>query len=214
MTGKYGGATAADRASERRERLLDAALEMLGSQGSQATSVRSVCREAKLTPRYFYEGFDDLDALLVALFDRIAGEATAAVLTAYEAADASAHAKSHAVLDAFVSNLTDDPRRARVAFAEALGSEALARHRLDAMHAMWGLMAAAAREFYGVPDDPDPIADVTAALLVGGLAELLIAWMDGRLAVTREQLVDDVAALFVICGEGASRLAASRARRD
>jgi hypothetical protein len=112
-----------------------------------------------------------------------------------------------------VHHVTDDPRRARVLFVEALGNEALARRRLDAMHATWQLVASAAREFYAAPPgEADPIGDVAAALLVGGIAELLIAWLDGRLKVTRTQLVDDLAELFVVTGEGAVAIARARAR--
>jgi hypothetical protein len=73
-------------------------------------------------------------------------------------------------------------------------------------------VASRAREFYGVKGDPDPIGDVAAALLVGGIAELIIAWLDGRLHVTRERLVADVVELFVITGEGAVAIARRRAR--
>lgn len=201
----------AERVAERRRRLLDAALELLGDSGASGPTVRAVCRTAKLNPRYFYESFEDLDALLLALFDEVTAEATRLVLLAVVEADDDALAKSEAVLGAFIGYLTEDPRRARIAFVEALGSEALARRRLDAMHTMWELTARLSRDFYNVTGDPDPIADVTAALLVGGVAELLIAWMDGRLAVTQEQLVADVAQLFVVCGEGAARIARSRA---
>lgn len=51
---------------------------------------------------------------------------------------------------------------------------------------------------------------MAAALLVGGVAELLIAWLDGRLALAREQLVDDLTALFVVTGEGALAIADAR----
>ena len=209
--GRYGGVSAEDRRSERRTRLLDAAFELLGTDGWRGTTVRAVCEAAKLNPRYFYESFEDLDALLVAVFDRITLEATAEILAAFDAAPVDAGAKSKATIGAFVMHVTDDPRRARVLFAEALGNEALARRRLDAMHAMWALLARYARAFYGRPDDADPIGDVAAALLAGGLAELVIAWLDGRIAVSREQLVEDVAALWVVTGEGAVAIARSRA---
>jgi AcrR family transcriptional regulator len=211
-TGRYGGETADERRSARRERLIDAAGELLGTEGWSGTTVRAVCHAATLNPRYFYESFEDLDALLLAVFDRGLARATERILAAYAAAPEEAHAKADAAIGAFVDFVVEDPRWARIAFVEALGNEALARRRLDTLHAMWQLVAARAREFYGVEGDADPIGDVAAALLVGGIAELIIAWLDGRLHVTRERLVADMVDLFVITGEGAVEIAKRRAR--
>lgn len=212
-SGRYRGATAEDRAAERRERLMQTGLELLGTEGSSGTTVRSVCAHARLNPRYFYESFADLDALVLAVFDAVAADTTRAILAA--AATGSPEdprAAARAAIGTFVRHVTDDPRVARVLFAEALGNEKLARRRLDAMHAMWRILARFARSFYGREQDTDPIGDVAAALLVGGMTELLIAWLDGRLALTREQLIEDVAELFVITGEGALAIAERRAR--
>lgn len=213
-TGRYAGSSASERKAERRERLMATALELLGTEGWAGTTVRSVCAHARLNPRYFYESFADLDALVLAVFDRVAADTTRALLTAAAevAPSRDADAAARAAIGTFVRHVTDDPRLARVLFVEALGNEALARRRLDAMHDMWRILATFARGFYGREQDTDPIADVAAALLVGGMAELLLAWLDGRLALTREQLIEDVAALFVVTGEGAIAIARRRAR--
>jgi AcrR family transcriptional regulator len=207
----YGGLSADDRVEARRRRLMEAALELIGTEGWAATSVRGVCRQAGLTPRFFYESFDDLDALAVAVFDDIAVTTTAAILEAVRAAPPAPAAQAHAAITTFVDELTRDPRRARVAFAEALGSEALARRRLQAMRAMAGLIADHGRRAYGWVPQADTLVDITAALLAGGIAELLIAWLDGAIAATREELVDDCAALFMVTAEGAAALGRGRA---
>lgn len=210
-TGRYAGSSAAERKAERRSRLLGTALELLGTEGWAGTTVRSVCSHAKLNPRYFYESFADLDALVIALFDDVALDTSRALLTA--AADAptgNAEAAARAAIGTFVVHVTDDPRIARVLFAEALGNEALARRRLDAMHDMWRILATFGRGYYGVSEDVDPIAAVAAALLVGGVTELLLAWLDGRIEISREQLVEDVTALFVVTAEGAVEIARRR----
>jgi hypothetical protein len=51
---------------------------------------------------------------------------------------------------------------------------------------------------------------VGAAILVGGFSELLVAWLDGRIDVSREQLVDDATALFLALGDAAARIASRR----
>lgn len=209
-TGRYGGASAEERRADRRERLLEAALELLGTGGARTTTVRGVCERADLNPRYFYESFAGLDELVLAVFERVTGELTERILEAFEAADDDARAKARATIGACVAYLTDDQRRARVLFAEGLGDEALARRRLDTMHAMGQLVATYARRFYGLTDDTDPIGELAASLLVGGVTESIIAWLDGRLELDREGLVDDLAALWVITGEGAVAIARGR----
>jgi len=218
----YRGVPAPERQAIRREALLDAAFDLLGREGWPATTVRAVCRRAGLTARYFYESFDDLDELLAAVFDRLVHELVAVVLEAVAQADEDAEAKAGAAIGAFVLHVTDDPRRARIAFTEALGSEVLARRRAAALHAFARLIAQQAREFYAMPDGDgtdqdgggsDSIPETTAYLLAGGLAELLVAWLDGQVALTREQLIDDCTRLFVATGETALALARGRLRR-
>jgi AcrR family transcriptional regulator len=208
----YGGLTADARVEARRERLMDAALELMGTEGWSGTSVRAVCRKAGLTPRFFYESFEDLDALAVAVFDDIAVTATAAILAAVRDAPPEPAAQAHAAIATFVDELTKDPRRARVAFAEALGSEALARRRLQAMRAMATLIADHGRLAYDAPPEADTLVEITASLLAGGIAELLIAWLDGSIDATRDELVDDCTALFMVTAEGAAAIGRERAR--
>jgi AcrR family transcriptional regulator len=206
----YGGVSAEGRRAARRSALLAAALDLLGGEGWQATTVRAVCARARLTPRYFYESFADLDELLLAAFDEVAGEAAAIVLAAVEQAPAEARAKARAAIGAFVGIVSEDPRKARVLFIEALGSEALARRRFATLRMFAAMVAAQGREFYGLQDADAGLMQTTALTLAGGLAETLLAWQDGTLSVGREQLVEDCTELFVATGEAAVRLARAR----
>ena len=47
-------------------------------------------------------------------------------------------------------------------------------------------------------------------MLVGGLAEALMAWLGGELETSREQLIEDSTDLFVATGEAAVAIARSR----
>jgi AcrR family transcriptional regulator len=209
-TGRYGGVAAAERIAGRRARLMAAALDLLAGRGWQATTVRAVCARAGLTPRYFYESFADLDELVLATFDEIAGAAAAVVLQSVTAAPQDTRAKARAAIAAFVEFITEDPRRARVLFIEAMGAEPLARRRFETVRVFAGLVAQQARTFYRLSDDPDPLVELTALMLAGGLAESLLAWLDGTLAVTHEELIEDCTDLFVATGEAAVALARRR----
>jgi AcrR family transcriptional regulator len=206
----YGGVSAEARRAGRRAQLIGAGLDLLGGEGWQATTVRAVCARAKLTPRYFYESFADLDALLEAVFDEIAGEAAAAVLERVLAAEHDANAKARAAIGAFVSFVADDPRKARVLFVEALGSEVLVRKRFGLLRMFASIIEAQGRAFYGIPEGHRALVQTTALTVAGGLAETLLAWLDGTLEVDQAQLVEDCAELFVATGEAAVRLAQAR----
>jgi AcrR family transcriptional regulator len=193
----YGGVSAEDRRADRRARLVESALELVSRDRWTAVTVRGVCGEAGLTERYFYESFDDRDSLLLAVFDRVAAEAAAGIVAAVDEAPHDARAKSRAALSAFVSMLTDDPRRARAMLVESMASPALRERRATAVHRFATLIRDRGREFYGDDAVGERDAEITALALVGGLAELVVAWLDGRIEVSRERLVDHYAELFV-----------------
>jgi AcrR family transcriptional regulator len=207
----YGGVTAADREARRRARLIAAALDLLGDPAPAAVTVRAVCARARLTPRYFYESFGDLDALLVAVFDAVAEEAAIAVVEAADAAPEEAGAKARAAIGAFIALVVEDPRRARILFVEGIASAALARRRFETLRLFADLVAAQGRAFYGLPPRQDALLRTTALMLVGGLAETLLAWLDGSLETSAERLVEDCSELFVASGQAAVELARARA---
>jgi AcrR family transcriptional regulator len=195
----YLGATADERRAQRRRRLLDAGLQCFGTAGFARTRVKDVCGEAKLTERYFYEAFSGLEALLVAVFDEVVEDTGACILDAVEAAPPDDElARARLALTAFVERLTDDPRRLHVLYVDARGtSAALDERRVAALQAGAQLVVDAAAAFYGADRVPRTDATLTATALVGGTAELLLAWHRGDLDVPRERLVDHAAALFV-----------------
>ena len=195
-TGIYGGIPADERRAERRGRLLEAGLEVLGTEGWQAATVRAICRQARLNPRYFYESFSGLDELLVAVFDRIVTDAVRAVLAALDEVPQTAEQQARATVRTFVAALTDDPRKARVGFIEAMGSEALMRRRLDALQQFATLIAAQARAHND--DLPTSTGAINAHVIAGGIIEAIIAWLEGRLDATRDLLIDQCTALFVV----------------
>lgn len=212
-TGVYGGQSAEQRQAERRAQLIEAGLELMGTEGWSATTVRGVCGRAKLTSRFFYESFEDIDALAVAVFDQVVEETTTKVVEAVEATSGEdAETQVRAAIGTFVRCLTDDPRKARVAFIEALGSEALLRRRLETMGTFANLIATQARSSYRTPASEGPLVDLTARLLAGGLAELMITWLEGDIEMGRDQLIDDCVALFVATTEGAMSLARRRSQ--
>ena len=195
---RWRGISAEDRRAERRELLMDTAFELLGTAGWSKTSVRAVCQGAKLNPRYFYESFPDLDALVVAVYDRVIAEMTTSVLDASQSAPEAPEAQLRAIVAATVAFMDDDRRRARIVYVEALGNEALNRRRIETGHEIVAFV-----QSFGRSSEPDHLGAVAAPILVGGFSELLVSWIDGRLPLSREQLIDDATALFLALAEAA-----------
>lgn len=189
----WAGTTLADRQAERRTKLLDVGLELLGTQGSAGVTVRSVCRIAKLTDRYFYENFADREALLLAVYDRVATEASEALLAAVADAPADLTARSRAAVEAFLGVLTDDPRKGRVLLLEPLTDATLGMRGV----ALSPMFAELVRAQLGPQAGSPHAARLTATALIGALANLFIRWLDGALDVDRVELTDYCVRLLV-----------------
>jgi AcrR family transcriptional regulator len=214
---RWAGVPAADRKAARRDLLLDAALELLGTEGWRATTVRGVCQAARLNPRYFYESFEDIDALIVALYDRLMRELAAQLLAAVDAAGDDRRAQVRAAVECTVRFVDDDRRRGRVLYVEALGNEALNRRRVETGLAVVEAVERDAAERHGPLPRGAPTGRLGAAVVVGGFSEVLVAWLDGRIKMSRQRLIEEATELFVALGDKtaamASRKAARRAER-
>jgi AcrR family transcriptional regulator len=210
---RWVGLAADDRRAERRTLLLDAAFELLGTEGESGTSVRAVCQAARLNPRYFYESFEDLDELLVAVYDRMVDELSEKVVAAAAAAGDDPKAQMRATLDSVVRFVDEDRRRGRVLYVEALGNESLNRRRIETAHSLVGYVAQSGSERRGAAPEGEQIGRLAAAILVGGAGEIVVSWLDGRIDLDRDQLVDDATELFLAMSTTAAAIATRRARR-
>ena len=204
-TRTYRGVPLEGRRALRRERLIAAGLEEIGTRGYDNITVKDVCRGAGLTERYFYEHFTDRMALLVAVFDDVVAAVTAASLAASSAAPADLEERARAGLTAFVETLTADPRRARVQLIEVVGrSVELERRRFAAMHVFADYIAAAAEQLAPRSDLSGPQRRTAALALVGGSNHLVIEWVLGDLAMSKDELIETLVALFVGAARGPS----------
>ncbi len=120
---QYGGISAEQRRSERREKLMLAGKKVFGGQGIQAATVKQICTEAGLTERYFYESFKNLEEMFNAVYDReldslreaLVSEITQGPLNNIE--DITRRA-----LQRYFSILQDDPWGARILIIEVYGT--------------------------------------------------------------------------------------------
>jgi AcrR family transcriptional regulator len=192
----YGGVSATERVATRRERLLEAGLELFGTRGYAATKVKDICGEAGLTDRYFYESFDGTQELFLAVFDRVTDELFASVSASVAGAGPEPEPELRAGIASFVGALADDPRRARVVFSEgpAVGPEA-ERHMRATLRRFSDLVAATARRHLS-PAVEDEVVELVALSVVGALERAIAEWQAGRLELPLDGIVDELTRLF------------------
>ena len=196
----YGGVSAADRVGARRQKLLDAALELYGTRGFTATGVKDICRQAGLTDRYFYESFADAGELFVATYDRTTGELLELVAASVAAVPPEPEPQVRAAIETFIRALADDPRKARVLFAETASAGAEAeRHVRTSLRRFADLVAATARPYIR-PTTPERLIRMGALSLVGAIERVIVDWHDGNLEATVDEIVHYLVQLFLAAG--------------
>jgi AcrR family transcriptional regulator len=197
---RYGGKTATERREERREQLLDAGLELFGTQGFAAVTIEALCAQAGLNPRYFYEQFPTREELLGAVYDRH----VQAVLTMVGAAIADSAPdparRLSAGLTAFVTATLADERAARINYFEMVGVSAeLEAQRRGVLRAYAELIATQAAQLeYRTPPTPLGRGDrrMTAVALTGATDGLITDWMSSSDRPPRQAIVDTLLAIF------------------
>ncbi|MGH3157081.1 MAG: TetR/AcrR family transcriptional regulator [Streptosporangiaceae bacterium] len=192
----YRGITPSQRQAERRERLMEAGLELFGTVGYARTSVRAVSAAASLNSRYFYESFSSREDLLYCLYGRIMGD----IFTRASEAVAREHTieeQARAGLRAAWTTVTEDRRKARIVALEVVGvSERLERQRRETRQALAQLTADNALSLAGggLRLRLNPV--LTARFLMGGVVEFLLEWINEDLDATVDEVVEHFTALF------------------
>ncbi len=182
----YGGVEASDRLAQRRQRFVDAGLDLLGQTDPDDLTVRAICAQAGLTARYFYENFTDKDAFVEAVFDDV----TARIATTTQAVVAAAPAaeQTRAGITNIIRLIGEDNRIGRLLFSTQISHAAVLRKRTQQGELFIALSGEHIRNAYRV--DADSRVKATAAFVVGGVRQAITAWLDGEVAMSVDALVD------------------------
>lgn len=193
----YGGVTAEERTAERRQRLIEAAMNLFGSGESGCTRVKDVVAEARLTERYFYESFADLDALFDAVLRLCMNRVDVEVTAAVDKAPDEAVSRISIALRTAVDTLVADPRMIRIIFVEALGQGGRAGSRRNAILVLTAANFVRWSGPNGVDFASSSIEARLRALAISGAAsELLISWTEGILDITPSELTEFLVGLY------------------
>ncbi|HZQ31296.1 MAG TPA: TetR/AcrR family transcriptional regulator [Mycobacterium sp.] len=186
----YRGVQPADRRAERRSRLLDAGLTILGSEaGPEALTVRGVCREAGLSARYFYESFSDRDDFVGAIFEWVIADLAATTQAAVAAARMAD--KARAGMANIVRSIAGDRRVGRLLFSTKLADPVVVRKRGESGALLAMLFGQHVGQALRLPEDD--LVRATSHFAVGGVGQTLSAWLGGQISLAPDELVDQLA---------------------
>ena len=189
----------AERREGRRQRLLEAGLHEFGSVGFGATSIEILCRTAKVTPRYFYEYFSTREALMQAVYDKVAAEVLAEVGVAVRDTDpGDGEGMIRAGVGSFFRQMVDDPAKAKILYIESVGinAEIELRRRL-VLHQFAGFIAEQAVDVMDDVTLPEGSLDVVTLAFVGGISEIVIDRIFGFITKPAEELAQEMSTMLL-----------------
>ena len=192
--GLWRGTSRTDRDGARRERLLEAALELYGTLGFRGTSIQALCHESGVSSRSFYELFPARrsgaqqesitaqESLLEQLYVVLNQEIVEALATLTIPPGASLLEATVHVVSAALMPMLGDERKARVLEVEAVGvNDYLEARRRETMRMLAASVDAAVAHLQKAHDLPNhgalsgaDSAELTSLILVGGITEALV----------------------------------------
>jgi AcrR family transcriptional regulator len=187
----YRGIPAAERVAARRASLLTAGLELLGTRGVAGTRVEDVCAEAGLTRRYFYESFSSFEEFTHAVLDKVIADLTAIVVPVVAE---SGWRNPRPGIEAFCTTILNDPRLTRLIVVE-LHSGQLVSRRAELIDLAVDLWLSSDPE---TDKDPRHLASqrLLAHSMAGVVFEVALAWVNGRIDVTQQDVIDHFVRIF------------------
>jgi AcrR family transcriptional regulator len=186
----YLGRSEAQRREERRARVLAAAFVVYAREGLAGATVRLICAEAGLTPRYFYESFADPIALLLAAFEEAIAHLELILRTALNSAPEDPEARLKAVLTAYYARLRDDAAVARVFLADMHGRNEMVDARFRKALQGFG------RSFREIVPDMAKAPALYDDGLAGGLNQIALAWAHSGHSEPLTEVVEAALRLF------------------
>lgn len=196
-------------ARSQRERLLDAAVDVVAEKGYAATTVADLTGEAGISRTTFYEMFPDKEACFLAAYDVAADVLARRVAAAFEA-EGEWPARARAGLEALLESLAEEPAIARLALVDfgAAGPAAQRRYRaaLQRMTPLFDEGRDFAPEGRRLPPNTSRMAigavvGLIAEEIVAGRAERLPELLPEVLFATLSPYLGPEAAALAVAGE-------------
>jgi len=196
----YGGLTREERDAQRRQRLLDAATEIIGTQGYAATTIPGVCAASKVSTRHFYEIYPGKEDLFVDLYDRITADSYERVGESLRATEGeSISRRVQAAVLAYLDPMLEDTRVARIAFVEIMGaSPRIEKLRLDYRETLVEVVRSECTASVRRGEIVDRDWRFAALALVGAVTAIVYDWALHQPRSSREELEAQLADLALV----------------
>lgn len=201
MSRSFRGVSAAERVRQRRDALLDAGLSALAEGAEASVTIDEVSARAGLSKRYFYENFRTRNDLFTALGERLAEQVTGAARTALANPSADQLSRVREAVISVVSVLISDPRNARL-FVYMMGGEQVRDSKLKdtvgrTEHAFAAMLIDAIASESEVSAKERTRLDMAALIVIVGAAQAVSDWVDGRIELSRDELLDEIVRLVL-----------------
>lgn len=186
---RYGGLSADERNRQRRQKFLDAAVQVFGTLGLRKATIRDICNEARIAERYFAEHFSSASDAYEAVFKLISEQALVTTGMAIAAAPMNTRDMSVAGLTAFLSFVKEDRRRAQILLIDA---SSYWRHVTIRTNPELNKHSLAMKRFSDVlyPDLPDHIElEIIGAALIGSTLQACLNWVQSGCKQSVESVV-------------------------
>lgn len=194
----YRGMSASERNADRRARLMEAGLEIFGTEGFAGSTIESICRRAGITARNFYDHFESREDLLGTIYTDVIAEQAAAVSAAIEPTPRDVESHVRAGIEASVRILTEDERKGRLAYVEVVGaSREIEAHRLAVLSDYAKLIAGQFKRLMARGLIPRRPVETTATALLGANTFAVVDWLSRTRRPPLEGVVDELVRIWV-----------------
>src|SRR5262245_27714722 len=188
----YRGIEAADWVAGRCRQLLQAGMVILGSVPALSDlTLRSICRQADVALRYFYESFTDKDDFVGQVYDWVIADIAATTQAAVAAAPVKE--QSRAGMANIVRTIAADTRVGRLLFSSQLSNSVVLRKRTESFALMAMLTFQHAGMLGAQYNDRTKAA---SHFVVGGVTQTITAWLNGDIKLEPDELVDQLATII------------------
>jgi AcrR family transcriptional regulator len=197
-TRRYAGKSAEERHADRRERLLEAGLEIFGTVGYAGSTIEGICSRARVATRHFYALFASKEELLLAVDGAIIDAAAQGIRAALAAAPGDVASRVRAGLQAYADIFTEDRRRARIHFFDVLGVSGDAEtHRRVTGQKLMDLFLGEGDRFMEQGLIPVRDLSITSGALLGATRYAMTDWATNPEAHAVDEVIDELVRLFV-----------------
>lgn len=198
----YGGIEANLREEDRRKKLIEAGLEAFGTRGYAKTNIKTICKLAGLTERYFYESFRHKEDLLCAVYRELIDEAQRYSLEALEDSEGFPLETASRALRTFYQRFQQDHRRAQIQLFEILGvSKNIDREYQNAMRLLADMVRLFLCKVFPHIQEEILNRSMIPTGLAGSIIMIAHEWVLGGFITSMDDIISQCMDLFVAVGK-------------